>query len=355
MLDPLETAVVIDNGSGWIKAGLAGEHEPAVVFPTVVGTSAEEQDVVGSLEASKLVNPIQLGRITDWDSMEKIWHYTFYDQLTIAPEEHPVLLSDVPLNPKAYREKMTQIMFESFSCPAVLIENQAVLSLYASGRTSGIVLDCGHDATYVVPIDRGHTLTQAIEIITVGGSKLTDYLASCLADKGITRLTNETVRNIKEKLGFVALDFEKEISTASEMYFQLPNGRSITVGQERIRCTEVLFQPSLVDLETSGIHQALFNSIMNCDIDVRNELFANVVLSGGSTMFGGMANRLERELRALVAPDAVKIKVITPAQRIYSAWRGGSNLASLAGYQNLWITREEYDDFGLDIVQRKCL
>ncbi|XP_062540139.1 uncharacterized protein LOC134208058 isoform X2 [Armigeres subalbatus] len=331
MLDPLETAVVIDNGSGWIKAGLAGEHEPAVVFPTVVGTSAEEQDVVGSLEASKLVNPIQLGRITDWDSMEKIWHYTFYDQLTIAPEEHPVLLSDVPLNPKAYREKMTQIMFESFSCPAVLIENQAVLSLYASGRTSGIVLDCGHDATYVVPIDRGHTLTQAIEIITVGGSKLTDYLASCLADKGITRLTNETVRNIKEKLG------------------------SITVGQERIRCTEVLFQPSLVDLETSGIHQALFNSIMNCDIDVRNELFANVVLSGGSTMFGGMANRLERELRALVAPDAVKIKVITPAQRIYSAWRGGSNLASLAGYQNLWITREEYDDFGLDIVQRKCL
>lgn len=127
MLDPaLGTAVVIDNGSGWIKAGLAGEDEPSAVFPTFVAENDEGHR-----------NPVRLGTIIDWDGMEKVWQATFRDRLNVAPEEHPVLLTDVPLNPKAYREKMAQIMFESFNCPAVYMANQAVLSLYAAGRTSG--------------------------------------------------------------------------------------------------------------------------------------------------------------------------------------------------------------------------
>ncbi|EAT43990.1 AAEL004646-PA [Aedes aegypti] len=345
MLDPaLGTAVVIDNGSGWIKAGLAGEDEPSAVFPTFVAENDEGHR-----------NPVRLGTIIDWDGMEKVWQATFRDRLNVAPEEHPVLLTDVPLNPKAYREKMTQIMFESFNCPAVYMANQAVLSLYAAGRTSGIVLDCGHDVTHIVPVYRGHALSNAIKRLVFAGRSLTDYLADLLEEKGTPSLELETVRGIKEKLGYVAFEFDKEMSTATtEKYFQLPNGKSITVGQERFRCAEALFQPALLDLESPGVHQVLFDSLMQCDIDVRKELFGNVVLSGGSTMFGGMRERLELELRAL-APGTVKVKVVAPAQRVYSAWRGGSNLASLASCQKLWITREEYDEFGLDVVQRKCL
>lgn len=144
MLDPQCTPIVIDNGSGWIKAGLAGEDEPSAVFRTVVGTDDVHQkvfvgDELQGCTEEELVRtyPIKYGSITDWDAMEKVWNYTFHNQLHVAPEEHPVLLSDVPLNPKAYREKMAQIMFETFKCPAVYMANQAVLSLYASGRTSG--------------------------------------------------------------------------------------------------------------------------------------------------------------------------------------------------------------------------
>ncbi|KAH0918740.1 LOW QUALITY PROTEIN: hypothetical protein HID58_026400 [Brassica napus] len=289
--------LVCDNGTGMIKAGFAGDDAPRAVFPSIVGRPRH----------TGVMYPIEHGTVNNWGDMEKIWHHTFYNELSVAPEEHPIRLTEAPLNPKANREKMTQIMFETFNALAMYVAIQAVLSLYASGRTTGIVLDSGD------------------------GRDLTDALMKILTERGYSFTTTaerEIVRDIKEKLCYIALDYEQELETSKtsssvEKNYELPDGQVITIGSERFRCPEVLYQPSMIGMENAGIHETTYNSIMKCD-----DLYGNIVLSGGTTMFPGIADRMSKEITAL-APSSMKIKVVAPPERKYSVWIGGSILASL--------------------------
>eukprot|EP01089_Gocevia_fonbrunei_P009149 TRINITY_DN2112_c0_g1_i1.p1 TRINITY_DN2112_c0_g1~~TRINITY_DN2112_c0_g1_i1.p1 ORF type:complete len:387 (+),score=79.56 TRINITY_DN2112_c0_g1_i1:138-1298(+) len=371
--------VVLDNGSGMLKAGFAGDEKPRTVFQNLVGRPKHKRIMVGSAVEGehfigskaeeyrgllKLKYPMEHGIVTDWLDMERVWNHAFND-LHIQSEDHPVLLTEAPLNPRKNRERAAELFFETFNVPALYISLQAVLSLYASGRTTGTVLDSGDGVTHAVPIYEGFAIPSSIQRIDIAGRDVTDHLSLLLRKSGYnfhTTAEREIVRTIKEKICYVALDPKKEeeliesekTNKPVQVSYKLPDGNIIQIGPERFRAAEVLFDPDLIGEEWPGVHETLVNAIHRTDIDLRRVLYGNIVLSGGSTKFVGFGNRLLDEVKnAHNVPKDIKIKISAPPERLYSTWIGGSILASLATFTKMWVSSEEYEDSGASIVNTK--
>ncbi|CAH3122736.1 unnamed protein product [Pocillopora meandrina] len=363
--------IVIDNGSGVIKAGFAGDQIPKYHFPNFVGRPKHVRVMAGALEGDTFIGPkaeehrgllnikypMEHGVVKDWNDMERIWQYIYSkDQLQTFSEEHPVLLTEAPLNPRRNREKSAEIFFETFNVPALFISMQAVLSLYASGRTTGVVLDSGDGVSHSVPIYEGFAMPHSIMRTDIAGRDVTAYLRLLLRKEGFNFHSSselEIVRTIKERACYLAINPQKEESMEGErMQYALPDGSILEVGPARFRAPELLFRPDLVGEECEGIHEVLAFAIQKSDMDLRRILYSNIVLSGGSTLFKGFGDRLLSEVKKL-APKDIKIRISAPPERLYSTWFGGSILASLDTFKKMWVSKKEYDDEGARAIHRK--
>ena len=370
-------AVVIDNGSGMIKAGFANQDAPKCVFSSIVGrpkgnflpglhTSNKTLFVGDEAQMKKAIcflnYPIVNGRIERWDDMEAVWEHTFNNELRVNSEEQKCLLTEAPMNPQENKEKMAEIMFEKFNVPHLYVAVQAVLSLYASGRTTGLVYDSGDDVTHIVPVYEGQIIPAGVERFDMAGRELTQHMQKCFQTMGgeifTTAADKECVRMFKEKTAYVAYDFEKEkkefeADPSKKQYnYTTPNGRVIVIGAERFHTPECLFNPRMLNKELPGIHEAIDRSIKHCDLDARLELMKNIIVSGGSSMYKGLVERMTKELRALAEP-AVRdeINIEAPTDRKFSVWCGGAVLAAQPTF-NEWVSKEDYEEEGISAIKR---
>lgn len=365
--------VVIDNGSGTIKAGFAGQDTPRCFFPSYVGRPKHVRAMAGAAEGDRFIGrraqelrgllrikyPMEHGVVTDWEDMERIWSHMYTDELKTLSEEHPVLLTEAPLNPRRNREVAAQIFFETFNVPALYTSVQAILSLYSSGRTTGVVLDSGDGVTHAVPVYEGFALPHAVRRIDVAGRDVSDHLQTLLRRAGYylhTSAEREIVRFIKEKCCYLAqpdraLDEggaggssgSGSSGSGAPAEFVLPDGNVVRLGAERTRAPEVLFNPEIVGLEDPGAHQILADSIARADLDLRRSLYSSILLSGGATLTRGYGDRMLAELKR-IAPHDLKIKIYAPPERKYATWIGGSILAGLSTFRRMWVSAEEYEE-----------
>ncbi|XP_060679725.1 actin-3-like [Hemiscyllium ocellatum] len=366
-------AVVVDIGTGMTKVGIAADQYPRAVFPSVVGMHqdanlrADLNNYCVGKEARDRPDiwiskyPIKHGIVTNWDDMEKIWQHIFNNELQVAPEEHSILFTEAPLNPKANKEKMTQMMFESFDVPRVFATVPSLLSIYGMGRLRGLVLDSGEGVTSAMSVNDGYTIPDSIRRLNFAGRELNDNLMESLIQRGChfsTAAERLLAENIKEKLCYVALDYDQEMSKATttstlDKSYELPDGQILTINKECFQCPEALFQPSFLGIPSAGVHKIVNDSIEACEHSIRSDLYANIILAGGSTMFPGIVDRMQKEITVL-SPKTTKIRIITSSERKYLSWIGGSILASLSAFQEMCTTKQEYDEFGLSVIHRKC-
>eukprot|EP01065_Artemidia_motanka_P020988 TRINITY_DN2502_c0_g1_i11.p1 TRINITY_DN2502_c0_g1~~TRINITY_DN2502_c0_g1_i11.p1 ORF type:complete len:382 (+),score=81.09 TRINITY_DN2502_c0_g1_i11:297-1442(+) len=365
--------VVCDNGSCTLRSGFAGDSAPARTFPQLYGrakrdthpcffppSSACGDDAQRYRGVMRLEYPVERGAIKDWDAATEMWEHMFHNMLRVDPVDTPLLMSEAPLNPRRHRERVAEILFEHFGCPALLFSFSPVLALYSTGHNTGTALDCGDGVTCVMSVYEGFRQPCAVLRNNVAGHDVTDWMGRLLMERGVsieTSAMRDVVRDLKEKLSFVSLDIDKDMkrslsSTTLDQSYQLPDGSVITLDSERFRCAEMLFTPDVCGLEVDGVHKLVHRSISKCGIDTRRELYANIVLSGGTTMCSGFPDRVRKEITRL-APRRVRPHVSAQPERAMSVWLGGSILASTRRFLRVAVSRAEYDEHGSGITHAR--
>ena len=370
---------VFDNGSYMIRCGYSGDDKPSTIFPSLIGkpkylsTSKNEKDkeketFIGYDAQSKrgllsINHPIQKGIITNFDDMEKIWYHSIRNDLRSLPVNDGIMMTEISFNPKPNREKSIEISLEKLKTCFFFIANQSVLSLYSTGRITGTVVDLGYEVSHIVPVYEGFSIQHNISTIDIGGKQLDEYLMKMLIEKGYyidEMVERNTMRELKEKYCFISTNNNDINEKDLEIEYKLPDGQMITIGKERYQCPEALFNNSLIDnsknndnnSNQNGIHTITNDTILKCDKDIRNELYNNIILSGGTSLINNLKERLQNEMKQKVSQET-NCNIHLPSYR-NSAWIGASILASLSTFESMFIWKEEYEEIGASIVHKKC-
>ncbi|XP_059151151.1 uncharacterized protein LOC131937614 isoform X2 [Physella acuta] len=361
-------AIVLDSGSGTCRAGLAGDETPSSLFPSIVGRrkfllESIDEAYVGTdaqqrRELLHLSYPIEHGIVVNWEDMEKIWDHTFFSDLKLSPEEHPILTSEPPLNPKGNREKTAQVLFETYKTPAAFVALQPMLAKHATGLHQGLMLSVGDGCLHCVPIFMGQVQFQAIRRIDFAGRDLTLYLQRLLFRRGYSFTTNaelDIVRDMKEQLCFVVDSDSADMSIASlKQTYTLPDGSTVKLDHERYLCSELLFKPDGEFHTGKGLVDLIVDSVNDCNVEARKDMYHMISLSGGTTLLPGFKERLRKELRALPPKKYPGMNIWNAPERQFHVWIGGSITASLRSMEHAWVSRQDYDEYGPHIVNIRC-
>ncbi|XP_009960425.1 PREDICTED: actin-like protein 10 [Leptosomus discolor] len=325
-------AVVIDNGSSFTRAGFAGQKKPKFVLrtawlhPCSAGTTWETQrhptaaESTAGCTVAPRTYPLKHGIIEDWDSMENLWSHLFFCGLKALPEEQPVLMANSPSCPSTNREKVAEVLFESFGVPALHMANTGFLSLCAYGRVTGLAVEAGAGVSHVTPVCQGQTWREATYRLEVAGGFLSSYLHSLLMESpndpsALQALKKPTVIQLKKQCCYVSMDYKG-------------------------------------DLRDQGLPDLVWQSLQKVPDHARRDTVGNIVLSGGSSMFPGFPERMCLELNTLFRSTDCQIQVLASPERGTAAWVGGSMAASLSSFQQAWTTKGEYQEHGAHYVHR---
>lgn len=340
--------------------------------------SAELKDVMCGDEAEAVrfaleINyPVSEGIVKNWENMVHLWNYTFFEKLKVNPQDHKIMLTEAPLNPKENRKKTCENMFEKYSFSAMQMSVQALLVLYAQGLLTGVVVDSGDGVTHTVPVTDGFVMPHLVRRLDIAGRHITEYMMKLLLQRGYSfnRTADfATVQKIKEKLCYVALNLERERELARNTTvlmekYQLPDGTIIKVGRERFEAPEALLNPALINKEGDGMSDLIFNMIQAAEIDNRAKLYQHIVLSGGTSMYPGLPSRLEEDIKGLYLKhvlkgandrmNRLKLGIEDPPRRKNMVYLGASVLANIMRDQpEFWVTKKEYQENGVDYAVSK--
>lgn len=389
--------------------GFAGNDSPQFVLPSAIATKgsaasttkvsspSDSYDVLigdeamafSSSKAHVLGYPIRHGQVENWDWMEAYWAQSFYKYLRVNPEEHRILLTEPPLNAPQNREATAEIMFETFNVPAMYIAVQAVLALAASWGSAkatsaklltGTVIDSGDGVTHIIPVVEGYTIASAIKHIPIAGRDVSHFIQQLLRDRGTTGIppeeSLEVARRIKEEQCYVCPDLAREFAkdasqwTRDFRWTSAASGKtgSLQLGHERFLGPEVFFNPEMANADfTVPLPSLVDEVIQSCPIDGRRDLYSNIVLSGGSTMFKDFSKRLQRDIRTIVderlayaqalggivnKTGEIKVNVVSHKNQRYAVWNGGSLLASMEQFPAYCHTKAEYEEHGPSVCRQ---
>ncbi|KAG9409778.1 hypothetical protein AC1031_020089 [Aphanomyces cochlioides] len=384
-------AIVLDNGSGSIKVGFSGEDTPRGIVSSMYGVNrqpdgSKRDSYVGkachaaalSRDALDIVEPNQRGAIVDWDAMEKVWDYTLEHEMRMNPDtlNMPILYtsststSSAAIN-KQQLQRTAQLMFETYKATAFYTMQPSVLSLFASGRTRGLVLESGHGSSHAVPIFEGYALPHATLHLDVGGMDITKHLELLLTKHGhaLKTFSQNLFADMKESVcSTLSLhgDKQQQQRHVDAKAFELPDGTVVSIhGDCRTKATDVLFDPNLLPddhpaKQAKSLPDLACQAVSMCDKELQKDLRAAVVLAGGTTMIPGLSQRLHEELTKQLDEPLRIVPDYTTRERGYNthrkiaAWIGGSMFASLPTFQDMQITRQEWEENQESILERKC-